>query len=735
MIDWKSRISEDNKKIDISGMRRYILRYPEKPKTIKVYEYDVEMPEQPPVEECINYGLKDPKDRIFRKFEIPKQVLYPSRDFGRDNWTKSQIDDFIDLMWHVRINGCWFIIKDKPTYIPGTLLFKLNNCDIRNKFIYKHSDLEFFWFWMHCVRSYECKGMIDYKCRQLGDTENIITIMYEYGSRVRGMLNFMQSAINQPNIERVFDRLVNVHKNMIYYFKPMHQGKEDPKEELVFRYPTEMNTQKRIREKARQGKMVNESSSIDYKYPELNTRFQHGPTKENHFDGATDVGRAYLDEFGKPQRGFSPYEWIRVIVEALFSKITEKKTGLIMMTSTVDEITPETLEESELMWNDSDPNKRLSTGETVSGLFRIFRSVVARGKVDHWGFAKEEEILAEVTEKYEAMLSAGNVKGALSYIQKNPRTIEDVFVSANNQSQFHIENLVSREIQLNHSDIPKAVRGNLKWKDGIKDTEVIWEPNPNGRWIISKHPEDFGLRSNSKSLTISANKPGNIGYFAAGLDPIDQKTTLETEDNRSKLALTILRRLDPNVDGSEGLYYQHDDEIRGIRSGDPVDLGLHHETNRVVCTYCHRDQDIFDTFEDVLLTVVYFGTDFLPEKQKAGALQTYLRQRGYGMYVTELETSIKNYRGQGETEGVTATDKSFQDLFSYIETYTCKWANAIDHIELIRELKTMNYKNKGKRDLGVSFGWALYHSYMKTGVRINKEEVAKDAVYYTDNYV
>lgn len=109
--------------------------------------------------------------------------------------------------------------------------------------------------------------------------------------------------------------------------------------------------------------------------------------------------------------------------------------------------------------------------------------------------------------------------------------------------------------------------------------------------------------------------------------------------------------------------------------------------------------------------------------------------RNHYLYVTSIDSLSKNYRGQTESNGVTATDKSFQDCFSFIETYTCKWANAIDHPEIIKELKTMNYKNKGKKDLGVSFGWALYHANMKQGVRQDKQKQSEENVYFHENIV
>lgn len=734
MIRWADRIKE--KTIDIQGLPYYHVSYGKNKKTMLIDEHVVEIPDEVPDDQCINFGLPL-KDQIYRNIYVPKQVLNPRKDYGRENWSEKDKKGFVDHMWNIRKNGFWMFIKGEKTYIHPLLIFKYNHTDTRSKFIYKYSDLEFFMFWNHCLRSPHCKGMIDFKCRQLGDTQNTLVIIYEFGSRKRGSLNTMQSAINEKNIDRAFDRLTEIHKNMVYYFKPIHQGSEDAKSgKLVFKYPIELNTHKRMRDKASKGESLVATSAEDYEYPELNSQFHVGVTRANEFDGATDLGRVYLDEFGKPKSGFSPSEWLRVMLEAIYSKITNKKTGMIIMTSTVDEITPETLEESINLYRESNPKKLLSNGSTVNGLFRIFRGVVARGEVDHWGFPLTEKILKETTEIYNAMMESGNIKGALSYIQKNPRTIDDVFVSVNNQSQFHTENLVRRQMQLDTMQPKPYVRGNLKWKDGNRDTEVIWEPNQNGRWEISRHPHDYGLVANMRTVGIGSRKPANSYYFSCGVDPIDQKNTVGSDSEISKGSFCLGRRFDEYVDGGEAKYYQFDDEIRGIQKGDPMDLGAFHETNRAVCTYMERPADPADFFEDLLMTLVYYGSDYLPEKNKSGALLTYMEIRGYGGYLMDKPTAIKNYKGQTEKDGVTMTDKSANSMFDYITTYTCKWANALDHPVLVGQLLTMNIKNKGKKDLGVAFGWMLYAFNNKIQKKpVDKEQEAKGINHWEENYV
>lgn len=735
MIDWSKRITKDNK-IDISGLPYYYVEYSDKPKKVRIDEHDVDLPKEPKDENCINFGLPI-KDQKFRKIYIPTQVLNPDRDYGRDNWSEEQKESFIDHMWNIRLNGYWCFIKGKKMYIHPLLFFKLNFTDTRGKFIFKYSDWEFFMFWNHCLRNIECKGMVDFKCRQLGDTHNAITIIYEFASRMRGSLNTMQSAINEDNISRVFDRIVEIHKGMIYFFKPIHSGSEEAKGgKLTFRYPIDIQTSKKVRERHKRGELIINSSSRDYQYPELNSQIMSGTTKERVFDGSTDLGRVYLDEYGKPKQGFSPTEWLRVMIEAIYSKITNKKTGMIIMTSTVDEITPESLEESMTIYREADPNKRLSDGSTVNGLFRIFRGVVARGEVDEFGFPLSEKILNETTERYNAMLEAGNIKGALSYIQKNPRTIDDVFVSVNNQSQFHIENLTKRKLTLDMMNQKPYVRGNLKWKDGIKDSEVIWEPNPKGKFVISKHPSDFGLKANNKVRGLWTNKPANTAYFAAGVDPIDQKYTVSSENKLSKAAFSIGRKPDYHIDGIESRLYQYNDEIKGIQKGDPIDLGAYHETNRICCTYLYRPDDPAEFFEDLLMAIVYYGCEYLPEKNKSAALDNHMEQRGYGDYLMARATNIANSSGKIEKGGVTMTDKSGNAMFDYITTYTCKMVNAIDHPDVIDQLLTMNWKNRTEKDLGVAFGWMLYA--FNNNIRknaIDKETESADISHWEENIV
>lgn len=709
MIDWKSRISKDDKYIDLEGLPYYTIKWDEKSLVEHIYERDIIIPTAPADEDCGNYGLSE-HDQIFRRTLIPKQVKFPNKNYGRDSWSQKRIDDFIDAEWNRRRNGYWLWIKGKKTYIPPLLGFKMNYWTSITgvQFIYKSSDRDLFLFWQAAVYDPACDGLADFKCRQLGDTESVVCMMYEYGSRVRGTINAMQSCINEGHAKKSYYRLVHGHKNMIYYFRPLNQGTEDPKKGLNLSYPAQHITFNSLKKKSEDGEVANKSSLEDYEYPEVGSQFYFGPSRESEFDGTT-LGRAYLDEFGKSDGKLNPVEWIKVIKEATESRILNRKMGMIIMTSTVEDIGSDSLQWALSIWNQADPTKLTSTGKTANGLWRCFRNAVDRGEVDRWGFPLKEKIISEIKEKYKMLIQAGDIRGAISFMRKNCITIEDVFMGANDESQFDIEKLTKRLFYIqNQAGKRTCVPGNLKWKDGIRDTQVVWEPNPKGKWMISKHPEDFNLQSNKKVSGVISAKPGNANYFKAGLDPYDQQTTMESENKRSKGAICVKRVLDEFIDGDSTKYHQNDDPDGKFRIGDPIDGGSNFETNRIVCDYLYREADPNDFFEDIILTMVYYGTDFLPEKDRFGACHSYLKMRGYELYLMQKPTDKKNSKGQQEQDGVSATLGNIDTYFSFLTTLSAKWANTIDHPRVLEQLLTTNFKNRGTKDLSVAVGWCEF---------------------------
>jgi hypothetical protein len=721
MTDWKKTIRDDGK-IDLSGIPLYDIKFTTLSKKINVYGYDIILPEAPKDEDCINYKLPI-NDQIWRRVFIPPDLK---------RWHTKDRELFIRDEHHRRHNGVWIFIKGEKFYIPGPFYFFLTywTSMTADNLIYRYTDWEFFIMWLHICYDPKCYGLLDDKCRQAGDTEKAICIIYEYTTRVRGVKAAMQS-INEDDIfDNAYTRILHAHGEMVFYMRATNRGTSDPKDGLIFDYQREtLSKGKMLKNQTEHG--IAQITYDEYEHQPLNSAILYGATKPHVF-GTGTYGRYYNDEHGKWQLADPLYTW-NVVKQAMYNKITNNILGKAIFTSTVEELSGgETLKTAKKFWNQSDPEKRNSNGETLTGLYRIFRGALDCAPPDRWGFPQKELALEKIKSDLAAYMAVGDIKGMIEYKRMNAITIEDVFLTTNEGSQFDVEKL-QRRLYYIQNDAPKSlyVKGNLVWKDGVRDSVVVWEPNSKGKWIISKHPSDFGLKQNAIINGIVAPKPANTTRFCTGIDPIDQKSVLESDPSLG--GICVFAKLDEYIDGGEEKYYQFDDPEQGIRKGDPVNGGFDFITNRVCCTYVQRPNDPMEFFEDVILTLRYYGSDALIEKNRQHALVTYLSTRNYDLYKMERPTTFKNYRGQQERDGVSATEGNIDAYFTFLTTLSCKWWNTIDHPDLLEQLLSMNYANKGKKDLGVACGWALFAATIPTSRKAFIEQ--SEIIHYHENYV
>ncbi|HEY4196880.1 MAG TPA: hypothetical protein VGM63_15160 [Mucilaginibacter sp.] len=731
-------INREKNTIDLQGLPRWDLTWGKNPTYREVYGFNIMMPDAPQDKYCINYGLPL-EDQIFRKTEVPDQVRHPGR-IHDDPWTEEQIDYFVDTEYYRRFNGVWIFIKGEKYWMPGKMYLFQNYWPLQsgNEAVFRFTSLELDWIWIDTCRDERLFGLWDFKCRQIGDTEWALFTIWESASSWRNKKFLLQSSIGGDQIEKSYDRLVFSHNKMIWFFKPINRGTENPAQGLELKYPVSAITLNKI--KAQQEKSgTNTQSNLEYEYDEINSEIIFGPSKERWGDGQTWM-IAYLDEFGKADT-MNPVATLNVIRPALFSRIINRKTGNFLGTSTVEEMkSGRSLKWAKQIYEQSKINP--NTGTSLNGCRAIFRSALDRAPVDHWGFPMKEAERVWIEAKSKEYLEAGDIRGMLDHQRANPITIEQVFASANDESQFDIEKLAMRQQYLHSSDyknprtntnVKPWVRGNLRWKDNNKETgEAVWEPNSKGRWLISAHPKDHGLKENAKTAGVWRPKPSNTQYYRCGIDPFEQKKTIT--DDWSMGGIAVKRVLDDFIDGKEDRYYQFTDEARGIKTGDPVDGGIHFLTNRYCCTYLYRQNDPEDFYEDAILTCVYYGTEFLPEKNKANGLLKHFTDRKHELYIMDKPNLTKNAKGKSEEQGVTATEKTIDEYFGHLMTLSCRWANTIDHPDILEQLLTMNWDNRGTKDLGVAVGWCEYACKVPNFYKPKTIE-QKSSVYYTENYV
>lgn len=658
---------------------------------VNVYGFDVDLPDMPPHEEIVNYG-KPLNEQVFRKTLIPKDLQY---------WDEDEKEAFIEREHHRRSHGMWYFIKGEPVYITGVFYYFMNYWTVQTGKSTKFhmGDWKFFTIWMHVVMSPWIYGLLVFKCRRVGDTEKGLCIVYEYATRVKNTINQLYDCRTETDMKKTFKRLKKAHKNMVWFMKPVTKF-EDPQSSFEF---TEGVTKQNLAQSYIDDKGAYIASNFEY--PSLESEITYY-TNEGGADGAR-VGRQHVDEFGKFNQ-IDPTSLWALSKKALEDDREGELIGKSLFTSTIEElVNGKTLSTAKKMWDNADPATLDDLGRTVSGLIRIVRGALDREKPDRFGHVDEEKAINKIMEHQAFLIKNKKWIDLISYKRQNCLDIKDVFSNISKGSPFNLENINNRHNELTYDKMDSFVQGNLGWVDGKrpvlgdpdrtnKNCKVFFQPHEKGRWHISAHPKDFGLEENSQKSFARIPVPGNTRFFSCGIDPVSYKGNLDADD-RSLAGLAIKRNLDHRIDNptNTDLY----DE-----KGEPIDGGRFFKTNRYCCVYWYRHDNPSDNYNDWLLSMVYYGTDFLIEKNHSAGFNNYLESMGFLEYYQE-KSGMKNHRGQEEKEGLTAGEKVIENYFSAITVLTEQFCNTIDMPIITEQLQTMEYDTRTKHDLGVAIGY------------------------------
>lgn len=703
--------------------------------TEEVYGYEVPVPDMPKNKDIINYG-KPISEQIFRKTAFPK-------DFNK--MTDVQKEQFIEREHHRRRHGLWFYIKGKPVYITGLFYYFMNYWPLATgkPARFHMGDWKFFMIWNLVVMDPDVFGLIVFKCRRIGDTEKGLCMIYEYASRVRNTLNQLYDCRVEDDMKKTWKRLRIAHKRMVWFMRPVTSN-DEPANTFEFRVPK--------RKVDLSNSFVNENGEFvadEYEYKELDSEISYF-TNSGGADGAR-VGRSYIDEFGKFKQ-IHPEELWGLMKKALEDDRAGEIIGKCLWTSTIEEMKGgETLEVSKKLWKDSNPNVLGPDGRTMSGLIRIVRGATDRAIADRFGFVDEEAVINKIKERHKFLIENKQWATLIKEKRQDCLTIQDVFSNISKGSPFNLENISNRKIEL-ESSTPIWTRGNLEWVDGIKPIpgnpgninkkcKVYFKPHDEGHWEISGHPSDFKLIANSMETYVRAPSPGNVMEFSTGIDPvayidnIDNKKEKESSDpdgitvnsKRSLAGLAVKRNLDLFVDSNKEELFSAD--------GYPLDGGLNFKTNRYCCVYLHRHDAPSLNYEDWLKTLIYYGSDFLIEKNHSSGFNQYLETMGFLSYYKEGGSGFSNYKGQQETLGLTASTKTIEAYFGAISELTNLWCNTIDTPLLLEQLGTMEFETRGNHDLGVACGFCeLLSNAKQIAITLkNEHESAEELEYFHEN--
>jgi hypothetical protein len=557
------------------------------------------------------------------KQEYPKELARLKNIFDWRNYPDEQKDqwhDYIDEEFKRREEGFWFNNNGKSTYIVGThyMYLQWSKIDVGAP-DFREANRLFFIFWEACKADKRCYGMCYLKNRRSGfsfmssaETVNLATLASD--SRY-GVLSKTGS-----DAKKMFtDKIVPISINYPFFFKPIQDGMDRPKTELAYRVPASKFTRKKITSKEKLEDLQGLDTTIDWKN-----------TGDNSYDGEK-LALLVHDESGKWERPDNILNNWRVTKTCL--RLGSRIIGKCMMGSTSNAL-DKGGENFKKLYRSSDVTKRNRNGQTKSGLYSLFIPMEwnYEGFIDEYGvpvfdtpdidvFAPDGELIdVGVVDNWqnEADGLKDDQDALNEFYRQFPRTEEHAFRDETKNSIF---NLVKLYEQIDYNEEMSRTlgitKGNFQWVNGVKDSQVIFYPDPKGRFKLSWVPPQ--QLQNRVVLKNGVKYPGNEHMGAFGCDSYDISGTVDGE-------------------GSKGA-------LHGLTRFSMEDA----PANSFFLEYLSRPPTAEIFFEDVLMALVFYGMPILAENNKPRLLY-YLRRRGYRGFSMNRPDKVWNKLSVAEKE-------------------------------------------------------------------------------------
>jgi hypothetical protein len=562
-------------------------------------------------------------DNKWVRFDQPKELeklksIFDWRKYPEEQ--KEQWYDYIDEEFKRREQGFWFMNNGKPTWITGThyMYLQWSKIDVGAP-DFREANRLFYIFWEACKADKRSYGICYLKNRRSGfsfmsssETVNLATLASD--SRF-GILSKTGA-----DAKKMFtDKVVPISINYPFFFKPIQDGMDRPKSELAYRVPASKFTRKKI--------IVNEQLE---EIQGLDTTIDWKNTGDNSYDGEK-LALLVHDESGKWERPDNILNNWRVTKTCL--RLGSRIVGKCMMGSTSNAL-EKGGDNFKKLYNASDVTKRNRNGQTKSGLYSLFIPMEwnYEGFIDEYGFPVFTTPNTDVVSPDGELIDIGvidnwqnevdGLKGdsdALNeFYRQFPRTTEHAF---RDETKGSIFNLVKIYEQIDYNEEMSrtlgVTKGNFQWVSGIKDTQVIFYPDPKGRFKVSWVPPQH--LQNRVVLKNGIKYPGNEHMGAFGCDSYDISGTVDGE-------------------GSKGA-------LHGLTRFSMEDA----PANSFFLEYLSRPPTAEIFFEDVLMALVFYGMPILAENNKPRLLY-YLRRRGYRGFSMNRPDKVWNNLSVAEKE-------------------------------------------------------------------------------------
>jgi hypothetical protein len=522
---------------------------------------------------------------IFQWNEKPKEF--------KDQWV-----DYIEREFDRREQGYWFMNNGVKTYITGSHYMYLQWSSIDVGYPDFREANRIYWiFWEACRADPRSFGMIYLKIRRSGFSFMSSSECVNIGTLARDARIGILSKTGADAKKMFTDKVVPINSRLPFFFKPIMDGMDKPKTELAFRVPAAKITKKNMYE--------SDNNEIDG----LDTTIDWKNTEDNSYDGEKLLFLAH-DESGKWTKPVNIKENWRVTKTCL--RLGSKIIGKCMMGSTSNALNKGGQNFKDI-YEESNVKYRNANGQTKSGLYALFIPMEwnMEGFIDIYGYPIFKKPTAPVKGVDGNLIKNGAIDywdaevdslksdaDALNeFYRQFPRTESHAFRDESKSSIFNLTKIY-QQIDYNDSMIKEhyITRGSFSWKDGIKDTQVIWTPDPRGRFTMSWAPPKH--MQNNVHVRNGINYPGNEHLGSFGCDSYDISAVVGGRGSNGAL---------------HGMTKFHMDDA-------PV--------NEFFLEYIARPQTAEIFFEEVLMACVFYGMPILVENNKPRLLY-HLKNRGY----------------------------------------------------------------------------------------------------------
>ena len=650
----------------------------------------------PSIPKKINGQELKKEEQIFIKTQKPATLkkiksIYNFKSYNED--IKEKYYEYINKEFDFRSDGYWFMCNGEPCYLTGSHYIYLNwtKIDVGSP-DFRHANRLFFYFWEACKADYRCYGMCYLKNRRSGFSFMASSEVVNVATITRDARFGILSKTGADAKKMFTDKVVPISTNYPFFFKPIQDGMERPKTELSYKVPSRRLTRKTIQattQTTEEGDQVGLDTTIDWKN-----------TGDNSYDGEK-LQILVHDESGKWEKPDNILNNWRVTKTCL--RLGSKIVGKCMMGSTSNAL-DKGGSNFKKIYNDSDltKKKRNRNGQTASGLYALFIPMEwnFEGFINKFGFPvfdtpetpvegiDGELIYNGVIDHWENEADGlkDNADALNEYYRQFPRTEKHAFRDETKESIFNLSRIYE-QIDFNEEMVASGyvTTGSFQWKNGVKDTQVQFYPNPNGRfkisWIL---PTDM---QNNIEVKNGIKYPGNKAYGAFGCDSYDISGTTDGGGSNGSLHGLTSFSLSPDVPKSQ-----------------------------FFLEYIARPQTAEIFFEDVLMAIVFYGMPILAENNKPRLLY-HLKRRGYRGFSMNRPDKIRNKLSVTEKElgGIPNTSEDIRQAHaSAIESYieenvgiTNEEHGRMYFQRTLEDWSKFNINNRTKFDASISSGLAI----------------------------